>query len=134
MCLQIKGLQHIPRIALRDITVYKVVKDTFNDGSYYTPYMCMRVQVGETYTAELIRFASSVEHGLHSFARLEDAVEELRDWKNNCPEVIRCIIPKGSIYYIGRFGILKSYASNKLRYDKVVTVTDDNYNSIICDK
>jgi hypothetical protein len=46
--------------------------------------------------------------------------EANRNYKTHV--VVECIIPAGSIYYVGIFGAYdkKSYASNKLKYVKIV--------------
>jgi len=56
---------------------------------------------------------------LHSYTDVERAMFEKRfGWQR---VVVRCIIPRGSRYYVGKFAGCKSYASNRLKYvEKVV--------------
>jgi hypothetical protein len=78
-----------------------------------TPFKNFKVIIGETYTSELIKDeAGNVHEGLHSF----------RSYKNlsNSGIIAKCIIPKGSQYYEGKFGKKISYASNKLTYVEIV--------------
>lgn len=88
--------------------------------AYKTPYQEVRVQIGKTYTSRL-----RVDHdfnqpgyaevniGLHSFANVKDCINraEMSD-----TSIIKCIIPKGSKYYEGKFNTEQSYASNKITY------------------
>lgn len=81
---------------------------------YYTAYREFKVEIGNTYTSELIREENEVSIGLHSFAKLKDC-------KNDGSGVyIRCIIPKGAKYYRGTFFGANCYASDTLIYKKIV--------------
>lgn len=185
MCLTLKSRLSIPRIALKDITVYKglrkdigidltkikhgdsfsgiirgescngkivinefhklyfctdnpklnrtTILDTlgyayacgFNDSvetisidgqsvinyEYKTPFTCCPIEIGKTYTSTLKKIGRRVERGLHSFKMVANIEKEI-----HCSTIAKCIIPKGSIYYKGRFDIETSYASNKITY------------------
>lgn len=79
-----------------------------------TPYRRMPIEIGETYHSQLERNDGEVEVGLHSFASAEDA-------KNDGGGiVVKCVIPKGSKYYIGTYHDNVSYASDTLKYVEVI--------------
>ena len=81
---------------------------------YKTYYQEVEVKIGETYSSTLNKCWDTVEQGLHSFGKLEDA-------KTFTSFVAKCIIPKGSRYYKGTFGdSYLSYASNKLTYVEII--------------
>ena len=81
---------------------------------YHTAYRKFKVEIGNTYTSELIREEYEVSIGLHSFAKLKDC-------KNDGSGVyVRCIIPKGAKYYRGTFFGNSSYASDTLIYKEIV--------------
>jgi hypothetical protein len=147
MCLDLKKFA-IPRIALKDITVYKFLRQIDSGITpYVTPYRHSPISIGETYTSKLERNGSffkesSIDKGIHSLKSISNAkdladlnsyidglmvsnqlkvIEEAnRNYKTHV--VVECIIPAGSIYYVGIFGAYdkKSYASNKLKYVKIV--------------
>jgi hypothetical protein len=86
---------------------------------FKTPYRDTDITIGETYTSKLVKCRSSIEDGLHSFARLEGAKNDgMGNSMSNC--FIKCIIPNGSQYYKGEFGSSVSYASDKLTYVKLL--------------
>jgi len=126
MCLTIKWWS-IKRIALKDIECYKVVMiDKQLPKMYRTVYQGTIVEIGKTYTSDIIRgklgsydSPNSVTVALHSYTDVERAMFEKRfGWQR---VVVRCIIPRGSRYYVGKFAGCKSYASNRLKYvEKVV--------------
>ena len=62
--------------------------------------------------------SSYITKGLHSFAILHDCMNDANSWAftNNKTVLVKCVIPKGSCYYVGEFGGDKSYASDKLVY------------------
>lgn len=82
---------------------------------YLTPYQMVEIEIGKTYTSELEKIDYSVEKGLHSFEKIEDL-------KNlyGSDSTAKCIIPKGSTYYIGEFNGRISYASDKLTYVEII--------------
>ena len=119
MCLNIKKDQK-PKIAKRNITVYKVVDK--EDNELTTPWYFLVVEIGEEYSSKLIiqsdSFNPIITEGLHSFADLEEATADAED---DALVLIKCIIPKGSIYYKGIDCFNnQSYASNKLKYIKIL--------------
>ena len=80
---------------------------------YRTRYQYTKVVIGEEYTSELICNYIDVYIGLHSYINKP----ELSIYYN----IVECIIPKGSKYFIGNFkGIKDSIASDKLKYVKII--------------
>ena len=83
---------------------------------YKTPYQNAIIEIGETYQSELeINELIEVHIGLHSFAKLTDAIN------NGDGVYVKCIIPKGSHYFIGDFFDSISYASDKITYLEIVS-------------
>jgi len=86
---------------------------------YITPYREFKVDIGKTYTSLLEKLSGNrVYVGLHSYASLEGLPKCSDD-----EITVKCLIPKGSVYYQGTFGgrSLNSYASNKLTYLEIVS-------------
>jgi hypothetical protein len=134
MCLDINGKLE-KKIAETDIICYKHLKK-LNNGNYLTPYQLDKVSIGETYESEVevIEWEENIfyqiSRALHSFADIKsckkDADEELKSLARNRDEndyvICRCVIPKGSEYYVGDFAYSLCYASNKIKYVKVVKI------------
>lgn len=79
-----------------------------------TPYRNFPIEVGKTYDSQLIKKNGDVYQGLHSYKNLDD-------FKNSYVTIYaECIIPKGSEYYEGKFGVSNAYASDKLTYVKII--------------
>lgn len=117
MCLQLKRFS-IKRLALTDKICYKFIKYDYK-GRYVTPYQDFRVSIGKTYESKIRKTSfNEIEEGLHSFANYEDCKGKANTFYN-CV-VVKCIIPKGSWYYIGKFSNYKSYSSNRLKYVEII--------------
>jgi hypothetical protein len=95
------------------------VLDSFKDSTILTPYQNVEIKIGETYKSKLIKNDSLIEDGIHSFKSLKVA-KRLASFDEN-KFVAKCIIPKGSEYYIGNFNDYVSYASDTLKYVEVLT-------------
>lgn len=81
---------------------------------YATLYRRFPIEIGETYTSKLNKYGNVVGEGLHSFVNYKDAI-------NDGPGVVvKCIIPKGSNYYLGKFNNRDSYASDTLKYVEII--------------
>lgn len=78
-----------------------------------TYYRREEVEIGKTYVSKLVKIDNTVEEGLHSYG--------------NKPHYIinkilaECIIPKGAKYYEGKFENELSYASDTLKYIRLIT-------------
>lgn len=115
--------------ALEDITVYKILEETNNLGDDYTglfsPVRGMKYEIGKTYTPnmEIIPFYNSGYHtcsisiGLHCYSE-DNKIIVSNDGDITViggsryaghgdtiiPIIVRCIIPKGTTYYINSRG------------------------------
>ena len=82
----------------------------------HTPYMGANIIIGETYKSKLVVEDANVENGLHSF---HTVLATKSDYFVN-DVIVKCIIPKGSKYYKGKYGNYVSYASNTLKYVEII--------------
>lgn len=130
MCLDLKRFA-IRRKASKDITVYKFLEVESTDWAlihYTTPYKHVPILIGETYTSRLKKDGgffekAHIHEGLHSFKHKSDAQYYASLFFDHV--VAECIIPAGSTYYIGEFGGISSYASDKLKYIKIIEDEDN---------
>lgn len=124
MCLIKKSL--IPRIAITNKTVYKVITKDF-DGTLYTPCRYSFIEIHKTYKGLFYPkrnlftslFSRRVDDGfIHVWATLENARKfkfhiNPRKQFGESIKIVKCIIPKGTFYYIGDN---KEIATRKLTY------------------
>lgn len=125
MCLTTNS---IPRIARRDIKVYKVL-DVAGLKQFCTPYRAHVVHE-KTMTAKgaisrqlplltaiyrtFKKRKSYIDEGIHSFASIKDVKKNWSDFYEKAV-LIEAVIPKGTRYVKGIFGDdTDSYASDKL--------------------
>lgn len=140
MCLS-KVKSRRAMIASEDITVYKVVTKVRRN-VYRSPFLLFEYRVKKTYKSELVVTKDaprnySVHEGLHTFQRMEDAIEnahERNNWGGSPAGVLECVIPKDSMYYEGKFFTLSasyevikdggypSYASDALQTVKEIPI------------
>jgi hypothetical protein len=94
------------------------VLDSFKNSTILTPYRDVEIKIGETYKSKLIKDDLLIKEGIHSFKSLKDT--NYFAIKNKI--VAKCIIPKGSEYYVGEYddGHV-SYASDTLKYVEILT-------------
>lgn len=123
-----------PRIAEEDIICYKFYLK-YNYGVLFSPYQGSRApEIGvitdtelgepykpeETFNQDFYGF-NRVDKGFHSFKTLEGVKHEanrLEEYYNLV--IVKCIIPKGSLYYSGTFKkYYKSYCSNSIKLVEV---------------
>ena len=74
-------------------------------------------EVTKTRLGKPYGIGSCVDEGFHSFATLEDAINESECWTRHydCdPIIVRCIIPKDSKCYIGSFWGKTAYCSESI--------------------
>lgn len=121
MCMYLKKGDESAKIANRDIVCYKMLK-VIDDGRMITPYQKMPCEIGAEYTSKLRKNVGkkSVTFGLHTYTSKAAAFMQYRALTCFGQFVVcKCIIPKGSSYFVGEFlglsGTLRSYASNRLR-------------------
>lgn len=126
MCLQ--KLKRLPRIATKDIEVYKIVyiPDKFPD-ELWTIFRNYQVEIGKTYKGQGLKikglikslFTKMIKAGyIHSFSEYSKTIMVISYpysfFKNNkTATIVKCIIPKGTLYFIGCNGEI---ASRKLKY------------------
>lgn len=126
MCLN--KLSIIPRITLKPKVVYKVVKKSSNI-DYETFYTGYKVHLGELYSGRFVSddwftslFGKNIYSGfIHSYDESisEEILEEYKDRTYDNVALIKCEIPKFTLYYKGYFGEI---ASRKLKYIEEVKV------------
>ena len=97
-----------------DVTSIIINNKEVVDLKIATPYKHFPIEVGKTYDSELIKKDEYVYEGLHSYKNLAGAK------KYHTGIYVKCIIPKGSKYYEGRFDVDDAYASDKLTYVKIL--------------
>lgn len=144
MCLEVSKSSK-PRVTNRDITCYKLCILDTKYNIIYSPYQNKRYIIGRTYKARVIdtkptflkdyvwRRIYSITHGFHTFSTLHGCIEYKNHMSYNypCPSdtdvyiMIKCIIPKGSLIYRGKYEysggkFLKCYASNKLKIEEKI--------------
>ena len=113
----------VPSIAEQDIECYKVYVKSYND-SRVSPYRrCPMPNINELVTTELQSPVNlRVDLGFHSFSYFSDAefVAErfARTKKSSC--VVKCIIPKGTEYYLGKFGFDEAYCSESIILKEII--------------
>ena len=121
MCLHIEENQQA-EIATEDIICYKAIIEKL-DNELYTFYQQAKIKIGNTYRSKFtIDCFGEIEKGLHSLTTLEIAKEFIYDKTlTRITHIVKCIIPKGSKYYLGHFCVNNdSYASNRLKYVEIV--------------
>jgi hypothetical protein len=124
MCLIISKEDYYagPKTAADDIIVYKFLENKLS-GGLMTPYRCADVEIGETYSSELVRIHEfhtyDVTIGLHSFTSLMNVHAVIYGLGINYA-IAECIIPKGAKYYEGHFDGYESIASDTIMYSKLV--------------
>lgn len=122
MCLKLSAPEL--HVAKEDIVCYKLlIKSSPHTGDripkldvYYTPFQLTQIKVGKTYKSYLYEDELQVTLGLHSFAELHS---NKAFWPLDFDFIAKCIIPKGSSYYVGIFMSKKSYASDTITYVEV---------------
>lgn len=126
MCLDINRKSNV-KLANNDIICYKVAY--YDERNKLRTYARNSIfKLGKTYTSSLHRITTlnydyiTVE--LHSFKNNGEAIDVMKALSNHFKKqyvVIKCIIPKGSLYYIGSSDETeKEFASNKLTYVEVL--------------
>ena len=103
-----------------DIVCYKVYISF--EGKLRSPFMRSLApnmnEIVKTYLEEPHGKGNCIERGFHSFATLEDAINESERLARNSeynPIIVRCIIPKNSKCYIGSFWGRTSYCSDSIK-------------------
>ena len=104
MCLIIDSEKFkVPCVALEDIECYKVVAETIY-GDFISPFVGYCYEIGKEECGVICVEDDKVLTGFHSYVQVEDAFKmkgKMLDIFNCEFKVVRCIIPKGSSYYVG---------------------------------
>lgn len=83
----------------RDITCYKLVYPTSTDDKFRSQFQEFKYELGRAYQETYFRKVNLSRHvyeGFHSYRTIKEAA------MHSCPGVvmIKCVIPKGSWYYV----------------------------------
>lgn len=118
MCLETN--QTIPNVATKDIIVYKMLEKDDSSCKFRSFHKLVPIKLGETYYSNFTFDSErNVLMGLHSYAKKK---ETIRDIKASLVSsgyiglIVKCVIPKGSLYYTGTFSGCKCYASDSITY------------------
>ena len=116
MCMYIKNQDIKPLIAEEDITCYKVMIREDN-GQLISMVKDFPYELNKTYHSEIgLRnfttllkgyIISTVEEGFHSYKDIKNATLDYVCYLSGGTVMVKCIIPKGSIYYKGYNTITK---------------------------
>ena len=131
MCLYTKQVE--PKIAEKDIVCYKFYR-RYNE-ILISPYqevtapeigIVTNTKLGESHKLENDVFyihefynIRRVDEGFHSFKILEEIKHKINGYRNLDLVIFKCIIPRGSSYYEGRFDRYESYCSNSIKLVEV---------------
>lgn len=121
---QINNKKYFPRRANLDIYVYKVLK-VFWAGSehgwkYQTCQVFMNIELNKTYYCpafEKFTHNDDVWLGFFSFTSKRKAMEYVNR-RNEPIAVFEAMIPKGSLYYEGKDGIMSDHIKVLKQYGK----------------
>jgi len=130
MCLKLKNDVH-QYIAESDIICYKHIIKRSDYKSRVTTYRYFPVKIGTTYESNIkVIFSTGystgyeINVGLHSFKSKSDCVDDSESEEGSSyllkTYICECVIPKGSKYYVGSFCGWEGYASDKLKYRKIL--------------
>lgn len=152
MCLIIEA-KATPKRAKKDIICYKVIKRyTFSDGTenLHTPYkfapipkdvingkkpFTAKTSGGATVTDKMFErcgryfgdFGEVSKCAIHTYTTETGAIADadlLKQYYGGNFIIYKCIIPKDTLYYEGDFEGIKSFASKKIVFKKMVRVLE----------
>lgn len=93
-----------------------------------TYYQKSIVEIGKEYKSTINIAHRSIEEGLHSFKYRDDINLKAFDKSakivktfDKSAKIVQCTIPIGAVYFEGDFNARVSIASNRLRYDKIIS-------------
>lgn len=117
MCLHTK--QKKVKIAKKDITCYKVINPDMTSW-FHTEF---KWELGKLYETEMdfCPVYKTVSQAFHSYKTLQDLMHGYFQSLSPCM-MVKCTIPKGSEYYLGRQDEMDGYASNKLIVNEILDV------------
>jgi hypothetical protein len=99
MCFVVEYTHPESFIAKEDITCYKVVN--YREEKIVSEYKKFVYDIDKLYKLDepLKEINGQIEKGFHSYTKLRIAVGDKTDYQI----VIKCIIPKGSVYFISDY-------------------------------
>lgn len=117
MCLYTK--QKKVKIAKKDITCYKLINPNMTSW-FHTEF---KWELNKLYETEMdfCPVYKTVSQAFHSYKTLQDLMYGYFQSLSPCM-MVKCAIPKGSEYYLGRQGEMDGYASNKLIANEILDV------------
>lgn len=119
MCLYTK--QKEVKIAKKDITCYKVINPDMTS-LYFTEFNWV---LGKLYETEIECCSkwdfNEVSKSFHSYKTLQDLMHGYFKSLSPCM-MVKCTIPKGSEYYLGKQDEMDGYASNKIIVNEILDV------------
>ena len=121
--------KNIPEIAQEDIVCYKFY-ELYDNGKLFSPYQGSHAPAINKVTNTLLdraylsnyRAAYMVSRGFHSFKYINDLIKELDFWLYSDIKIFKCIIPKGTKYYEGKFNNSPSYCSESIILKEIINV------------
>ena len=121
-----------PRVAEEDIKCFKIVV-VDKDENIYSEFKKFPYQLNKTYTAggnfSEIYFSTYWYYyveggGFHSFVEVRDVFKNYECYGSTDEEkkiIVKCHIPKGSLYYIGKsLGGESNYVSQSIIIDEII--------------
>ena len=93
----------------------ELIKNLKKEDILKTPYRDFIIKIGDKIESDLVCEDGYVNVGLHSFGSYISAR------RDGLGLIVKCVIPKGSKYYKGFYGLEVSYASDKLNYLDIIS-------------
>lgn len=117
MCLYTK--QKKVKIAKKDITCYKLINPNMTSW-FHTEF---KWELNKLYETEMdfCPVYKTVSQAFHSYKTLQDLMYGYFQSLSPCM-MVKCTIPKGSEYYLGKQGEMDGYASNKIIANEILDV------------
>ena len=120
--------KNIPEIAQEDIVCYKIY--ILIEDELLSPYQGSPAPAINKVTNTLLdraylsnyRGAYMISKGFHSFKYLDDLIKELDFWQSYDIKIFKCITPKGTKYYEGKFNNSPSYCSESIKLIELIEV------------
>ena len=132
MCLTIKRIKHLtlkPKKAKKDIIVYKLLRSyiSLKNGMYYTPFTSCIVDIKKPLICNRLDTphlcSNNKEYliifGIHTYKNIRLIKKKYNiSFISKCSLVVfKCIIPKGTLYWVGKNG---EYASERIEFVKQI--------------
>ena len=128
MCLTTEQLTSTT--AREDIICYKALR--IQDNNLYAYYRNFEYEIGKLYRGPLVwgkTYSTSeglymnINEGFHSYSDIEYAKENYRDVLKSAV-IVKCVIPKGTIFFEGEQNCGRGYASNQIIIKEIMKLED----------